>query len=93
MVFLRFRAMALVGGVLLHKGAVFTLSRFFLTANVSQGTICLALSLIGMHAAAAAAAAAAFIFLYSSFGVFRYLLNRIEFFFIVSRDIPLGGGR
>ena len=35
------------------QNAVFTWSRFFLTANVFQGTLCLAFNLVGMHSAAA----------------------------------------
>ena len=38
-VFFSFRAFALVGFFLLHLEAVFTSARFFLTANVSHGTL------------------------------------------------------
>ena len=41
--FLIFRALVLVGFFLLHLEAVFTSARFFLTANVSHGTLGLAL--------------------------------------------------
>ena len=51
--FLSFRALVLVGFFLLHLEAVFTSTRFFLTANVSYGTLGLALCLVGMHSAAA----------------------------------------
>ena len=47
--FLRFRALVLVGFLLLLLEAVFTSARFFLTANVSHGTRGLALCLVGMH--------------------------------------------
>ena len=52
-VFLSFRALILVGFFLLHLEVVFTSTRFFLTANVSHGTLVLALCLLGMHSAAA----------------------------------------
>ena len=51
--FLSFRALILVGFLLLHLKSVFTAARFFLTANVSHGTLGLALRLVGMHSAAA----------------------------------------
>ena len=51
--FLNFWALILVGFLLLHLEAVFTSARFFLTTNVSHGTLGLALCLIGMHSAAA----------------------------------------
>ena len=66
--FLSFRALVLVGYFLLHLEAVFTSARFFLTANVSDGTLCLALCLVGMHSAAASKWAL-MKFSYSSFGV------------------------
>ena len=50
--FLSFWALALVWFLLLHQDVVFTLSHFFLTANVSQRTLCFALCLVGMHSAA-----------------------------------------
>ena len=46
--FLSFKALVLVGFFLLHLEAVFTSTRFFLTANVSYGTLGLALCLVGM---------------------------------------------
>ena len=68
--FLTFWALTLSGFLLLHRDAVFMWSRFFLTANVSNGTLCLIFSLVCMHSAVA------FMwvltkFSYSSFGVFR----------------------
>ena len=51
--YLSFCTLVLVGFLLLHRDAVFTLSHFFLTANVSHGTLCLALGLVGIHSAAA----------------------------------------
>ena len=39
----------LVGFLLLHLEAVFTSPHFFLTINVSQGTLGLALFIVGMH--------------------------------------------
>ena len=54
-VFLSFWALALVWILLLHRNAVFTLSRFFLSAIVFLGTLCLALSLVVMHSSVAAA--------------------------------------
>ena len=44
--FLSFRALVLVGFFLLLLEAVFTSACFFLTANVSHGTLCLALWLV-----------------------------------------------
>ena len=66
--FLSFRALVLVGFFLLHLEAVFTSARFSLTANVSHGTLSLALFLVGMHSAAASKWALTK-FSYSSFGV------------------------
>ena len=43
----------LVGFLLSNRDAVFISSRFFLSANVSQGTLYFALSLVVMHSAAA----------------------------------------
>ena len=51
--FLSLGALVLVGFFLLHLEAVFTFAHFFLTANVSYGTLGLALYLVGMHSAAA----------------------------------------
>ena len=50
--FLSFRALILVGFFLLHSEAVFKSAWFFLTTNVSHGTLGLALYLVGMHSAA-----------------------------------------
>ena len=61
-------ALGLIGFLLLHRSAIFTLSLFSLTTNVSHGTLCFALSLIGMHSAAASMWALTK-FSYSSFGV------------------------
>ena len=47
--FLRLRVLILVRLFLLHLEAVFTSSRFFLTANVSHGPLGLAFCLVGMH--------------------------------------------
>ena len=58
----------MVGLFLLHLEAVFTSVRFFLMANVSHGTLSLALCLVGMHSAAASKWALRK-FSYSSFGV------------------------
>ena len=66
--FLSFRALVMVGFFLLHLEAVFTSARFFLTANVSYGTLSLALCLVGMHSATASMWALTK-FPYSSFGV------------------------
>ena len=65
---LNFYVLALVGFLLLHNDAFFTLSHFFLTASVSFGTQHLALDLVGMHFAAASMWAL-MKFSYSSFGV------------------------
>ena len=51
--FLSFKALVLVGFFLLYLEAVFTSVRFYLTANVSHGTLGLVLSLVGMYSAAA----------------------------------------
>ena len=51
--FLSFKALVLVGFFLLHLEAVFTSAFFFLTANVSHGTLGLALCLAGMHSTVA----------------------------------------
>ena len=51
--FLSFWALALVGFLLLHKDAVFTLSHFLLTNSLSLGTLCLALIFLGYHSTAA----------------------------------------
>ena len=51
--FLSFRALILVGFLLLHLESVFTSARFFLNPNVSHGTLSLAICLVGMHSAAA----------------------------------------
>ena len=66
-VFLSFLALILVGFSILHLEGVFTSERFFLTANVSHGTLGLALCLVGMHSAASKRAFTKFS--YSSFGV------------------------
>ena len=50
--FLSFRALQLVGFLLLDLEAVFTSAHFFLTANVSCVTLGLALRLVGMYSAA-----------------------------------------
>ena len=50
---LSFWVLILVGFLLLHRGAVFMSGRFFLTANVSHGTLGLALCLVGMYSIAA----------------------------------------
>ena len=65
--FLSFRALILVGFLLLHRDSVLTSTRFFLTANVSHGSVGLAISLVAMHSAAASVWAL-MKFLYSSFG-------------------------
>ena len=77
MPFLSFRVLVLVGFFLLHLEAVFTSARFFLTANVSHGTLGLALCSVGMHSDAASKWALTK-FSYSSFGVCLLLLC-IEF--------------
>ena len=58
----------MVGFLLLHLEAVFTSTCFVLTANVSHGTLGLALSLVGMHFVAASRWALTK-FSYLSFGV------------------------
>ena len=58
----------MVGFFLLHLKAVFTSTRFFLTANASYGYPDLALCLVGMHSAAASMWAL-MKFSYSSFGI------------------------
>ena len=65
--FLSFRALILVGFFLLHLEAIFSSARFFLTANVSYGTLGLVLCLFGMHSTAASRWALTK-FSYSSFG-------------------------
>ena len=67
--FLSFWALVLLGFFLLHLEAVFTSARFFLIANVSHGTLRLALCLVGMHSAVASLCALTK-FSYSSFRVF-----------------------
>ena len=67
--FLSFWALILVRFLLLHREAVFTLARFFLTANVSHGTLSFVLCLVDMHSAVATKWALTK-FSYSSFGVF-----------------------
>ena len=54
--------------LLLHKITVFTLSRFFLSASVSFGNLCLSIGLVHMHSATASMWALTK-FPYSSFGV------------------------
>ena len=66
--FLGFRALVLVGFLLLHLEAVFTSAHFFQTANVSHGTLLLALCLVGVHSAASSKWALTK-FSYLSFGV------------------------
>ena len=66
--FLSFRTLILVGFLLLHLEVVFTPARFFLTANVSYGTLGLILCLVGMPSAAASKWAVTK-FSYSSFRV------------------------
>ena len=65
--FLSFRALVLVSFFLLYLEAVFKSARFSLTANVSHGTLDLALCLVGMHSAATSKWALTN-FSYSSFG-------------------------
>ena len=65
--FLSFTALVLVGFFLLHLEAIFTFARLSLTANVSHGTLCLNLCLVGMHSAATSKWALTK-FSYSSFG-------------------------
>ena len=45
-------ALILVESLLLRREAIFTSACFFLTANVSHGTLVLALCLVGVHSAA-----------------------------------------
>ena len=66
--FLSFRELILVRFLLLNLEAFFTSWRFFLTTNVSHGTLGLALCLVGMHSATASEWALTK-FSYSSFGV------------------------
>ena len=66
--FFSFRAFVFVGFFLLHLEAVFTSARLSLTANVSHGTLDLALSFVGMHFAATSRCVLTK-FSYSSFGV------------------------
>ena len=66
--FLSFWALILVGFLLLHWEVVYTSAFFFLTANISHGTLCLTLCLVGMHSAAASKWAVTK-FSYSLFGV------------------------
>ena len=65
---LNFWALILIGFFLLHSDAVFMSARFFLTANVSHGTLDLALCLVCMHSAAISMWVLSK-FSYSSFGV------------------------
>ena len=51
--FLNFKALVLVGFFLLHLETVFTCARFFITTNVSHGTLGLVLCLVGMHSSVA----------------------------------------
>ena len=51
--FLGFRALMLVGFLLLNLEAVSSSARFFLTANFSYGTLGLAFCVVGMHPAVA----------------------------------------
>ena len=67
--FLGFRALILVGFLLLYLEAVFMSACFFLTANFSRKTLGLALCLVGMHPAAAASKWTLTKFSYSSLGV------------------------
>ena len=66
--FLSFKGSVLVGFFLLYLEAVFTSARYFLIANVSHGTLGLALCLVDMHSAAASKWALTK-FSYSSYGV------------------------
>ena len=66
--FLNFWTLALLGFLLLHRDAVFTSSRFFLSTNFSLVTLCYALCLRGMNSAAASMRELTN-FSYSSFGV------------------------
>ena len=65
--YLSFKALILVGFLLLYLEVVFTSARFFLTANVSHGSLGLALCLVGMHSAATSKWTVTK-FLYSLFG-------------------------
>ena len=65
---LSFWSLILVGFPLLHLEVVFMSAGFFLTANISHGTLGLAFYLVGMHSAAASKWAL-MKFSYSSFGV------------------------
>ena len=67
--FLSFCTLVFVGFLLFHKYAVFTLSRFFLTASVSYGTLHLSLVLLCMHFVAATSIWVLTKLLYLSFGV------------------------
>ena len=66
--FLSFRALVLVEFFQLHLEAIFTSARYFLTTNVSHGTLGLVLCLVGMHCAATSKWTVTK-FSYSSFGV------------------------
>ena len=66
--FLSFRALILVEFLLLHLVTVFTSTHFFPIANISQGTLGLALCLVDMHPATTSKWALRK-FPYSSFGV------------------------
>ena len=66
--FLSFCVLILVGFLLWHREVIFTSACFFLTTNVSHGTLDLALCLVGMHSAAASKWALTK-FSYSSFAV------------------------
>ena len=66
--FLCFWELILIGFLLLHRKAVFTSARFFLTTNVSHRTLRLALYLVGMHSTATSKRAL-MKFSYSLFGV------------------------
>ena len=48
-----FLSVGVIWFLLLHRDAVLMSSRFFLTANISQGTLCFVLGVVGMHSAAA----------------------------------------
>ena len=81
--FLSFRTLILVGFFLLHLEVIFTSACFFLTSNVSHGTLGLALCLVGMHSAAASKWALTK-FSYSSFkvGVSDYIYIYIYIYII-----------
>ena len=76
---LSFWALALIGFLLLHKDAIFTLSEFFFNCKCLQWNS-LALSLFGIHSDFTSMQALTK-FSYLSFGVsdFRYLLKSTEF--------------